>query len=352
MSVGVTESVSAGVEESRSAALRVRDLVVSFGHRSDRIQAVDGVSFTVPRGRILGIIGESGSGKSTLVKAIAGLVPVSSGSIEIAQRSKPLTPVGRSVGRDGQVQMIFQDPMLALDPGRAVWQSIVEPLAPRKFRAPRNLRAQAVELLGQVGLGAEFADRRPSQMSGGQRQRVTIARAVAARAPLVMCDEPVAALDISLQAGVLRLLDNLRDELDLTYVFISHDMTSIARLADDVGVMYLGQIVEVGPAREVLREPRHPYTQALISAVPRVSLEPRDLQRSLLEGEIPDARNPPSGCRFRTRCPFSQEICAVTVPGSTEAVDATGHVTACHFWREIRDGVAPRTRPLTATAPN
>src|SRR5690606_22110474 len=204
------------------------------------------------------------------IKAIAGLEPVTEGTIEIADESGTLRPAASSVGRNGEVQMIFQDPVLALNALRPVWQSVAEPMEPRGLKVPKRLRARAIELLEQVGLGAEMADRRPIHMSGGQRQRVTIARAVASKAPLVMCDEPVAALDISLQAGVLRLLDDLRVELDLTYVFISHDMSSIARIAHEVGVMYLGQLVEVGPAVEVLTRPRHPYTQALIRAVPRV----------------------------------------------------------------------------------
>jgi oligopeptide/dipeptide ABC transporter ATP-binding protein len=197
-----------------------------------------------------------------------------------------------------------------------------------------------VELLAEVGLGADMAERRPAQLSGGQRQRVTIARAVAARAPIVMCDEPVAALDVSLQAGVLGLLDDVRAEHDLTYLFISHDMSSIARVADQVGVMYLGRLVEVGPVRRVLREPRHPYTQALISAIPRVSRRARRPNRMLLPGEIPDARRPPSGCRFRTRCRFAQERCAEETP----VLDTSepGHTTACHFWREIAGSTPER----------
>ncbi|RNL86615.1 ABC transporter ATP-binding protein [Halostreptopolyspora alba] len=327
------------------AALEVSDLTVRFGSRRDALRAVDGVSFTLRRGSTLGVIGESGSGKSTLVKAIAGLLPVAEGQVRIAGNSGPPQPAAPSVGRAGQVQMIFQDAMLALNPGRAVWQSVVEPLVPQRLFVPRRFRDRAVELLARVGLTPDFADRLPSQMSGGQRQRVTIARAIAGRSPLVMCDEPVAALDISLQAEVLQLLDDLRRDLGLSYVFISHDMSSISRIAHDVGVMYLGQLVEVGPAREVLQTPRHPYTQALIRSIPRITLEKREPETQLLEGEIPDARRPPSGCRFRTRCPFAQEICAREEP-RPELVEEPGrdtgsaHHTACHFWREIRDGTA------------
>ncbi|SNT58532.1 peptide/nickel transport system ATP-binding protein [Actinomadura meyerae] len=335
--------------QRQAPALRVRDLVVRYGGRRDAVHAVDGVDIDVARGTTLGVIGESGSGKSTLAKAIAGLVPVTAGTIAIAGPDGDLVPADSSVGRGGQVQMIFQDPVLALNPGRPVWKSVVEPLTPHRPTVPRQLRDRAVELLGEVGLGPEIADRRPGQMSGGQRQRVTIARAVASRAPLIMCDEPVAALDISLQAGVLRLLDELRAAFDLTYVFISHDMSSIARIAHDVGVMYLGRLVEIGPAREVLQAPRHPYTQALIRAVPRVAPDARGSEPHLLEGEIPDARRPPSGCRFRTRCPFAQDICVREEPrpetvDESEAAGGSAHRAACHFWREIRAGTAARSR--------
>jgi oligopeptide/dipeptide ABC transporter ATP-binding protein len=335
----------------RPPALEVEDLVVTYGGRRGPLRAVDRVSVRVARGETLGIIGESGSGKSTLVMAIAGLVPVTAGTIRTATDGGELTPAAPKAGRGGQVQVIFQDPALALSPGLAIWRSVAEPLARGRYRTSRRLRDRAVELLGQVGLGPELADRRPAQLSGGQRQRVTIARAVAAAAPLVMCDEPVAALDISLQAGVLQLLDELRRGNDLTYVFVSHDMTSIARLADQVGVMYLGQLIEVGPVRAVLREPRHPYTQALISAVPTVSLHRR--QAVPLHGEIPDGRNPPSGCRFRTRCRYAQEICAREEPVLPPA--RTGHRASCHFWPEIAAGTAPVTQAaaqVTTPAPS
>jgi oligopeptide/dipeptide ABC transporter ATP-binding protein len=336
----VTSTDTADIGRTRPIALSVEDLVVTYGGRRDPLRAVDGVSLTVARGQTLGIIGESGSGKSTLAMAVAGLLPTSGGRIRIAPPGGALADASRSVGRDGQVQVIFQDPMLALSPNLPIWRSVAEPLAPRSPRVPARLRERAVDLLGQVGIGAELAERLPGALSGGQRQRVTIARAVAARAPLVMCDEPVAALDISLQAGVLRLLGELRERNDLTYLFISHDMLSIARLADQVGVMYLGRLVEVGPVRTILRTPRHPYTQALISAIPTVSLGRRAARRTLLPGEIPDGRHPPSGCRFRTRCRFARARCATETP--VLAGDST-HTTACHFWQEIRDGNAPVT---------
>lgn len=323
-----------------TVALSVEDLVVTYGGRRDPLRAVDGVSLTIARGQTLGVIGESGSGKSTLALAVAGLVPSSGGRIRIAQADGPLADAPRSVGRAGNVQMIFQDPMLALSPRIPVWRSVAEPMAPRSAWISQRLRSRAVDLLAQVGIAAELADRTPAALSGGQRQRVTIARAVAARAPLVMCDEPVAALDISLQAGVLKLLGEMRDRNGLTYLFISHDMLSIARLADQVAVMYLGQIIEWGAVRTVLRAPRHPYTQALLRAVPVVSAHRRTETPMLLPGEIPDARRPPSGCRFRTRCRYAQARCAEQTP-TLDPTSSEPHRTACHFWREIRDVTTP-----------
>lgn len=341
MSAGVSEQAHTNSQrQGAPIALSVEDLVVTYGSRGDALRAADGVSFSIERGQSLGIIGESGSGKSTLALAITGLLQVTSGRIRIASRGGELEDASRSVGRDGQVQVIFQDPMLALSPSLAIWKSVAEPLAPSRLSVPRRLKPRAIELLAQVGIDPRLAERRPAQLSGGQRQRVTIARALAAKSPIIMCDEPVAALDISLQAGVLRLLDQLQSENDLTFLFISHDMTSIARIADQVGVMYLGQLVELGPVRAVLGEPRHPYTQALIDAIPTISATKSRDRRVLLSGEIPDARRPPSGCRFRTRCRFAQERCAQETPTMSVPPGET-HQTACHFWREIRDGKAP-----------
>ncbi|PRZ44230.1 peptide/nickel transport system ATP-binding protein/oligopeptide transport system ATP-binding protein [Antricoccus suffuscus] len=335
---------AATIDRGRDVALRVNDLVVSYGSGRNALRAVDGVTVEIERGKTLGVIGESGSGKSTLAMSIAGLVRAASGTIELSTGGSELQPAAKSIGRDGFVQVIFQDPLLALSPSIPIWKSVVEPLVPSKLRIPTKLKTRAVELLERVGLSADLADRRPAQLSGGQRQRVTIARALASKAPIIMCDEPVSALDISLQAGVLRLLDELRKDDGLTYLFISHDMSSIARLADQVGVMYLGQLVEIGPVKSILRRPMHPYTSALISAIPVVTLEKRTDKRMLLPGEIPDGRNPPSGCRFRTRCPFAQPLCAQKAPPMQLADEDSSHQTACHYWREIRDGeLQPRS---------
>ncbi|WP_116997001.1 ABC transporter ATP-binding protein [Desertimonas flava] len=321
-------------------ALVVDGLVVRYGTGRDSVTAVDGVDLRVEAGSTLGIIGESGSGKSTLALAIAGLIPTAAGRVLIGGGERAPEPAPSTAGRDGRVQMIFQDPMLAMNPRMPIWKIVAEPLAGRRRRVTADLRERACALLADVGIGGEFADRRPAQLSGGQRQRVTIARAVAAGTPLIMCDEPVAALDVSLQAGVLRLLADLQREHGHTYVFISHDMSSISRLADRVGVMYLGSLVEVGDTRTVLAEPQHPYTKLLIDSIPRVGRTRAGEQRLLAAGEIPDARNPPSGCRFRTRCVHAQQRCAEETP-ELRPGGAADHSVACHFADELAGTPVP-----------
>ena len=325
--------------------LRVTDLVVSYGHGRKRLQAVDGVSFEISRGQSLGIIGESGSGKSTLALAVAGIVPVASGTVEFLSGGQ----LGRGHGRGSEVQMVFQDPALALNPRLPVWKSIAEPMAPRAWRLPARLRQKAEALLADVGLGRHYADSLPGQLSGGQKQRATIARALAAEHPLVLCDEPLSALDSSLQVGVLSLLSELASQRDLSYLVISHDLASVAVLADQVAVMYMGQFVESGPTAEVLARPRHPYTRALVAAVPKVQRRTSEagLEAAATDTDtVSDPRNPPSGCRFRLRCPYATGLCATTAPVLTSEKSAdrergSSHRTACHHWPEI----AQRTRP-------
>lgn len=298
--------------------LDVKDLVVEYGRGPGRLRAVDAVSFAIRRGETLAIIGESGSGKSSIAHALAGLVKPSGGTITRHPRT----------GEAPTAHVIFQDPTLALNSHLTVWACVAEPMAPTRLRIPASLRAPAVELLRRVGLGEDVADRRPAQLSGGQRQRVTIARAVASKSALLLCDEPVASLDVSLQADVLELLAELRDELGLTYLFISHDLGSVRQIADRVAVMYMGRLAEIGSTDDVLDRPTHPYTQALLAATPNVTLVRRERRRALVRGEIPDPRRPPSGCRFRTRCPLAVERCSRDTP---ELPSGTGHVAACHF---------------------
>ena len=316
--------------------VEAEDLDVVLGRGRSRTHAVVGVSLSIAQGEVFGVIGESGSGKTSLGLAVAGLVPVSGGRLSF--------PAAASAGataeaaRRRRVQMIFQDPLRALNPQVAVWKSVAEPMAPRRFRIPVSFRAPAIEALNEVGLHAHEADRLPSQLSGGQRQRATIARALASRAPLIVCDEPVASLDASIQADVLNLLAALRVEHGLTYVFISHDLNSVAGLATRVAVMYLGRIVEEGDVEDVFSNSAHPYTKALIATTPRVQrrIGVRRPQATIL-GEIPDARRPPSGCRFRTRCPHAREQCEEREP-LLEEIPGTrpAHRVACHFWRELR----------------
>jgi len=306
-------------------ALRVSSLRVSYDSRRRALTAVDDLSLDVAAGETVAVIGESGSGKSTLLRAIAGLTPAAAGRVEITP-GPPGVPA---------VQVVFQDPDLALDPRQPVWKSIAEPLLPRKLRIPERLRSAAVDLLHEVGLDAEIADRRPHQLSGGQRQRVTIARAVAARASLILFDEPVSAQDVSLQASLLRLLAALQRQHGLTYVIVSHDIAAVARMAHRVGVMYAARLVEIGPAGQILTQPRHPYTRALIDAVPQITEQPAARREPAIGGEPPDLRNPPSGCRFRTRCPFAIERCAAAVPALDDTRESSGHRVACHRWQEI-----------------
>lgn len=321
----MTASVTPGTGHG-APAVRVSHLRVSYDGRRRPLTAVDDVSFDVGIGETVAVIGESGSGKSTLLRAIAGLAPPASGHVEIA--------VGGSAS--GRVQVVFQDADLALDPRQPVWKTIAEPLIPRQLRVPKQFRDTAMDLLREVGLGAEVADRRPHQLSGGQRQRVTIARALAARAVLVLLDEPVSAQDVTLQASLLRLLSSIQRQHGLTYVIVSHDIAAVARVADRVGVMYAAKLVEIGPVSRVLSEPRHPYTQALIDAVPRIADHSAEMPQRVIEGEPPDLSNPPSGCRFRTRCPFATDQCAAEVPVLQAcASDDADHQVACHRWQEI-----------------
>jgi peptide/nickel transport system ATP-binding protein len=315
-----------------SVILEVDNVSVTYGFGRRRLKAVDEVSLKLHRGEVVGLIGETGSGKTTLLRAMAGLTPITSGAI---RRSLDADQSGQRKSSRPGIQVVFQNSLAALNPRQPIWKSVIEPIEPRKFRASKELRPRAVELLESVGLGPESAERLPAQMSGGQRQRVTIARALAAQPPLILLDEPVASLDVSLQAGILQLLAQLRTELQLSYFMISHDVGAVARLADRVAVMYLGKIVEIGAAEEVTRRPQHPYTQALMSAVPRLGHAGRARIKFLLADDLPDPRKPPSGCRFRTRCPHAIERCSLEIPHLREIPSTVSHVVACHRWEEL-----------------
>jgi oligopeptide/dipeptide ABC transporter ATP-binding protein len=308
------------------ALLSIRDLTVTYGLRTRRpVRAVVGVSLEVRSGRTLALIGESGSGKSSIARAVCGLAPVEAGTITMdghdltAAADRPV-----AAGQRG-IQIVFQDPVSALDPRWSVWRSIAEPLMSHVASAEAR-RERAMVLLERVGLDRSFGARHPHQLSGGQRQRVTIARALAPAPKLVILDEAVSALDVSVRNEILVLLDDLKREEGLTYLLISHDMGAVAQMATDVAVMYLGKVVESGEAARVIREPAHPYTDALLASVPTVSgdiVDPSFRPR----GEIGDTARPPAGCRYHPRCPLAIDRCAAEEPLIRVVRD---RLTACH----------------------
>ena len=299
--------------------LEIDDLKVHFPVRTGRfggekavVKAVDGVSLSIDAQETLAVVGESGCGKSTLGNAVLGLAPVTAGLIRFdGQDLTALTAAQRKgVWRD--MQVVFQDPVSALNPRRSVAQSIAEPLEIHGT-AGGDIGARVDELMDLVGLNRDQRDRRPGALSGGQRQRVVIARALALNPRLVICDEPVSALDVSIQSQILNLLMRLQRDLSLSYLFISHDLSVVRHIADRVAVMYLGTVVEIGEAAEVFGNPIHPYTEALLSAIPRPDPGARQ-DRLLLEGDLPSPIDPPSGCPFRTRCPLAEPRCAENRP--------------------------------------
>jgi peptide/nickel transport system ATP-binding protein len=310
---------------------RVEDLHVHFPGPRGAVRAVDGVTLDVRRGETLGLVGESGSGKSTTGLALLRLVDATSGRIEVAGQDVTDWPRRRVRSLRRKVSMVFQDPSASLDPRLTVGASIAEPLVVHGLGGSRQGRRQRVaELLDLVGLRADMADRHPHEMSGGQRQRVGIARALAGEPEIVVLDEPIASLDLSVQAQVMNLLKRLQRELGLTYLFISHDLAAVEHMSDRVAVMYLGRIVETGTPEQVQGNPAHPYTAALLSAVPTADpARERARRRITLAGDPPSPVDPPSGCRFRTRCPAARDDCASTDPDLLEV--EPGHRAACLY---------------------
>jgi peptide/nickel transport system ATP-binding protein len=308
------------------------------------VHAVDGVSLQIRDGETLGLVGETGCGKSTLARAIARLQPVTEGRVSFAGRDITGLRAGDLKAVRREVQMVFQDPYGSLNPRRRVGAIVGEPLAVHGLASGAARRERVQELMALVGLNPEHYNRYPAEFSGGQRQRVGIARALAVNPKLLICDEPVSALDVSVQAQVINLLKDLQAQLDLTCIFISHDLGVVEHVSDRVAVMYLGKVVELAPADALYREPRHPYAAALLSAASVTDPDlARQRRRLTIEGDIPSPVDPPTGCRFHPRCPRAQDLCRVTEPQLVSAAGDEAHLTACHF--PIETPAAPDTRP-------
>ncbi|MGF3027670.1 ABC transporter ATP-binding protein [Methylobacterium aquaticum] len=307
--------------------LRVDDLTKHFRTPGGTVHALDGVTLEIAPGETLGLVGESGCGKSTLGKTLVRLYEPDSGHIELLGRDIAHLGPGALRPLRREIQMIFQDPFASLNPRAAVGRILEEPMIVHRTHGRAERRARVSWLMERVGLRPEHAGRLPHEFSGGQRQRIGIARALALSPKLIVCDEPVSALDVSVRAQVINLLADLRDAFGLAYLFISHDLGVVRHVADRIAVMYLGRLVETGPAADIWSRPRHPYTQALLSAVPQVRTEHRR-PRVALVGDLPSPLAPPSGCRFRTRCPRATTLCAEAAPAMLAV--ASRHLAACH----------------------
>ncbi len=312
-----------------------------FGERP-LLRAVDGVDLEVKRGETLGLVGESGCGKSTLARTVIRLHEPTSGSIVFDGEDVARAGERQLAGFRRRVQMIFQDPYASLNPRMSVGELIAEPLDIAGVGTPATRRRKVAELIDRVGLPADAGVRFAHEFSGGQRQRIGIARAIALEPDLVICDEPISALDVSVQAQVVNMLEDLQADLGLTYLFITHDLSMVRHISDRIGVMYLGRIVELATSADLYHRPSHPYTRALLSAIPVPDPEAARAAEPM-QGEIPSPIDIPSGCRFRTRCPMATELCARVDPPLADV--GGGHLSACHFAHELAQDITGAPRP-------
>jgi peptide/nickel transport system ATP-binding protein len=347
---------------SREKLLEVRGLEKHFPitkgffrRQVGAVRAVDGIDFSVASGETLGLVGESGCGKSTTGRLVTRLLEPTGGSVVLEGRDITHEKQGGLRPLRRNMQMIFQDPFSSLNPRHTVGAIVGAPFRIQGVKTEHGTKRAVQDLLKLVGLNPEHYNRYPHEFSGGQRQRIGIARTLALKPKLIIADEPVSALDVSIQAQVVNLLEDLQEELGLTYVVIAHDLSVVRHISDRVAVMYLGKIVEIADREEMYAHPRHPYTVALMSAVPVPDPHRRSeamRERVLLTGDVPSPINPPSGCRFRTRCWKAQEVCATEEPPLVaRAGDPAGHLTACHFPVADDEHVAGRTQPVVAPTP-
>lgn len=309
--------------------LEIRALKKYFPVRAGLLHAVDDVNLTIPRGKTLGLVGESGCGKSTLGRVVIGLIEATSGSILFNGEDMLQYNASRRAEFRKKAQIVFQDPFSSLNPRMSVFQLIAEPLLINKvFGSRKETEGRVQELMDTVGLARRLITSFPHELDGGRRQRIGVARALALDPEFIVLDEPVSALDVCIQAQILNLLGDLKRDHGYTYLFISHDLSVVRYVSDEVAVMYLGQIVEKASNTELFRKPLHPYTQALLSAVPVIDLDNRK-DRIVLEGDVPSPINPPAGCRFAPRCRYRQDRCVKESPSITEV--EPGHFVSCHF---------------------